>query len=307
MAKYTVLFNPHADNGRGEEECRKVTRYYPDGETEFIDITEIPDLNAFFDSLPRDNTPILSGGDGTINRFINNLNEKHLARDILYYGTGTGNDFLFDLGIPKGSKPFLLNPYIINLPTVTVKGITAKFLNGIGYGIDGFCCEEGDKLRLKKPGTKINYTAIAIKGLLFKYSPTNARVTADGVTKTYKRVWLSPTMNGRYFGGGIMPTPMQDRLKNETVSTMIFHNWLRLAALMAFPSTFTGKHVKYAEKIDIFTAKEVTVEYDRPTALQIDGETVRNVTSYTVRVCENRVSLEDRKKAYEADRAAAVK
>lgn len=306
MARYKILFNPYADNSRGEEECRKVSRYYPDDQLEFADITEIADLNAFFDSLPEDVTPVLSGGDGTINRFINGVDEKYFVRDIYYYGTGTGNDFLFDLGIAKGSKPFLLNPYIINLPTVTVNGKTSKFINGIGYGIDGFCCEEGDKLRKKKPRTKINYTAIAIKGLIFKYSPTNAKVTADGVTRTYKKVWLAPTMNGRYFGGGIMPTPMQNRLKNETVSTMIFHNWLRFPALVAFPSTFTGKHVKYTKKIDIFTSKEVTVEFDRPTALQIDGETVLNVTSYTVKVCENRMSPEDRKKAYEAEQAAAM-
>lgn len=307
MAKYIVLFNPYSNNGRGEEQCKQVKTFYPDDELEFADLTKIADLNEFFRSTGKDTTIILSGGDGTINRFVNALDEKYLARDILYFGTGTGNDFLFDLGIPKGSKPFLLNKYIINLPTVTVKGRTAKFINGIGYGIDGFCCEEGDKLRAEKPGTNINYTAIALKGLFYKYSPTNAKVTANGVTKTYKKVWLTPTMNGRYFGGGIMPTPMQDRLKNETVSTMVFHSWRRLPTLFAFPSTFTGKHVKYTKHIDIIQAKEVTIEYDRPTPLQIDGETVLNVTEYTVKVCENRISLEDRKKAYENEEAAAVK
>ena len=295
MARYKVLFNPYSDNSRGEAECKKITQYYPNDQLEFEDLTKIKDLNEFFASLPDDVTVVLSGGDGTINRFINGVDEKYFARDIYYFGTGTGNDFLFDLGIKKGQKPFLMNPYIINLPTVTVKGKTSKFINGIGYGIDGFCCEEGDKLRVKKPGKKINYTLIAILGLLFKYSPTNAKVIADGVTKNYKKVWLAPTMNGRYFGGGIMPTPMQNRLKNEKVSTMVFHNWLRLPALVAFPSTFTGKHVKYTKKIDIFSSKEVTVEFDRPTALQIDGETVLDVTSYTVRACENRVSLEERR------------
>ncbi len=48
-------------------------------------------------------------------------------------------------------------------------------------------------------------TAIAIKGLLFHYRPTNAVITVDGVTHTYKKVWLVPTMNGRYYGGGMMP------------------------------------------------------------------------------------------------------
>lgn len=297
MAKYKILFNPYSNNSRGEGECQKLKEFYPDDELEFEDITKVGDINEFFEKLPDDVTFILSGGDGTINRLVNNLDEKYLVRDIYYFGTGTGNDFLFDLGISKGSKPFLLNKYIINLPTVTVKGRTSKFLNGIGYGIDGFCCEEGDKIRAKKPGTNINYTAIALKGLFYKYSPTNAKVTADGVTKTYKKVWLAPTMNGRYFGGGIMPTPMQDRLKNETVSTMVFHNWRRLPTLFAFPSTFKGEHVKYVNNIDIFRSKEVTVEFDRPTALQIDGETILNVTEYTVRVCPNRLSLEERKAA----------
>ncbi len=296
MAKYKVLFNPFSNNSRGEEECKKVKEYYPNDDLEFLDITKITDFSEFFESLKEDETLILSGGDGTINRFVNSADEKYFERDILYYGTGTGNDFLYDLGIPKGSKPFLLNKYIINLPMVTVNGKTSKFLNGIGYGIDGFCCEEADKIRAKNPGKQINYTAIALSGLFYKYSPTNAKVTVDGVTTSYSKVWLTPTMNGRYFGGGIMPTPMQDRLKNDTVSTMVFHGWRRFPTLFAFPSTFKGEHIKYKKHISIFKSKEVTVEYDRPTALQIDGETVLNVTSYTVRVCPNPISLEERKK-----------
>lgn len=35
--------------------------------------------------------------------------------------------------------------------------------------------------------------------------------------------------------------------------------------------------------VDIFNAKEVEVEFDRPTPLQIDGETILGVTSYKVK------------------------
>lgn len=291
MANCAVVYNPLSGNGRGEAEAKNLVTLLKNHKLEFSDITKISDINGFLEKLPEDTSFLLVGGDGTINRFVNDVDEKYImSRPIYYYGTGTGNDFLIDLGIPKGSMPFLLNRYIINLPTVTVNGETSKFLNGIGYGIDGYCCEEGDKLR-KIPGKKINYTAIAIKGMLYKYSPTNVTVTADGKTFKYKKVWLTPTMNGRFFGGGIMPTPMQDRLKNETVSTMVFHGWGRLTALMAFPTTFKGEHTKYVNHINIFQSKEVTVSYDRPTALQIDGETILNVTSYTVRVCDSRTEL----------------
>lgn len=64
------------------------------------------------------------------------------------------------------------------------------------------------------------YTAIAINGLLFHYKPINAVVTVDGETHTYHHVWLAPTMNGHYYGGGMMPTPAQRRLNPDgTIST----------------------------------------------------------------------------------------
>ena len=164
---------------------------------------------------------------------------------------------------------------------MTVNGKTFRFINGIGYGIDGYCCEVGDKLRGE--GKKdINYASIAIKGLLFHYKPTNAVVTVDGVKHEYKKVWLAPTMNGRFYGGGMMPTPDQVR-NGGKLSTMLFHGSGKLKTLMIFPSIFKGEHVKHTDCVTVLEGKEVTVEFDRPTALQIDGETILGVTSYTAK------------------------
>ena len=41
-------------------------------------------------------------------------------------------------------------------------------------------------------------------------------------------------------------------------------------------------HIKHTEMVDIITGHEITVTFDSPKALQIDGETVLGVTSYTV-------------------------
>ena len=51
---------------------------------------------------------------------------------------------------------------------------------------------------------------------------------------------------------------------------------------MAFPSIFKGEHVN-KKMVDIIVGKEINVKFDRPVALQIDGETVLNVSEYTVR------------------------
>ena len=157
---------------------------------------------------------------------------------------------------------------------------------GIGYGIDGYCCEVGDALR-EKSGKPVNYTAIAIKGLLFHYHPTNAIITVDGVAHRYNKVWLAPTMNGRFYGGGMMPTPDQKRFsEDKKVSTMLFFGSGKLKTLYVFPSIFKGEHIKHPEMCTVLTGKEIQVEFDRPTALQIDGETVLGVTGYTVNACD---------------------
>ena len=118
-----------------------------------------------------------------------------------------------------------------------------------------------------------------IKGLLFHYKPTDATVTVDGVKHKFKRVWLAPTMNGKFYGGGMMPTPNQERTGGK-LSVMVYHNLGKLKALMVFPSIFKGEHVKHKNNIAILEGREITVEFDRPTPLQIDGETILGISSY---------------------------
>lgn len=284
MGTSYLLYNPqagHNDTSKDIEQLRKQI----DGAVELSDITQIGDYATFFANLSPDDVIILCGGDGTINRFVNDTKEVSIPNEILYHPLGTGNDFANDLGYSKGCQPFSIKKYIENLPTVLVNQKKYRFLNGVGYGIDGYCCEVGNRLKLENK--KVNYTTIAIKGLLFFYKPTAATITVDGVTRSYQKVWLAPTMNGRYYGGGMMPTPEQDRLgEDRTLSLMILHDASKLKPLLCFPSIFKGEHVKYTDIVDILTGREITVTFDRPTALQIDGETILGVTAYTATSAE---------------------
>ena len=277
--KYYILYNPLAGHGLNQNTLEKIKEFIK-GETVECDLTK--GYDNLWDNLEPDDKIILAGGDGTLNRFVNEIDTDNLKNDVLYFASGSGNDFLHDLGIEPGSAPFKINDYLKNLPTVTVKGQTYRFINGIGYGIDGYCCEEGDKLKAKsdKP---VDYTAIAIKGLLFKFKPVKATVTVDGKGYQFNKVWIAPTMNGRCYGGGMFPTPDQDRLGDGQVSFMALYGSGKLKTLMVFPSIFKGEHVKHTEMVTIIKGREVTVEFDRPCALQIDGETVLDVTSYTVK------------------------
>ena len=280
--KYFILYNPISGNGKGGAELDKVKALI-DAEYEVYDVTQIKDYNELIAKLGPDDALVLSGGDGTINRFVNNIDGVDLHNTVYYYASGTGNDFLHDIEGAKEGELLRLNEYLKDLPIVTVNGKDYRFINGVGFGIDGYCCEEGDKLR-GKSDKPVNYTAIAIKGLLFHFKPVTATVNVDGKDYVYKKVWIAPTMNGRLYGGGMMPTPAQDRLNKERdVSLMLFYGTGKIKTLMIFPSLFKGEHVKHTEAIAIHKGKEITVKFDRPTALQIDGETFVNVTEYKVR------------------------
>ncbi len=277
-----ILYNSLSGNKQGLSYSQLLLGNSASADAKMIDVTTIENYADFWAGIDLANdTVILSGGDGTLNRFINANHGLELPENLFYFATGSGNDFKKDVGEDTTLIP--LHKYIADLPTVTVDGKTSYFINGIGYGIDGYCCEVGDEMK-KKSDKPVNYTSIAIKGLLFHFKPTNAKVTVDGVTKEYKKVWIAPTMKGRYYGGGMFVTPDQDRFDPEgKVSFATLHNSGALHTLMIFPSIFQGKHVEHTKQFEVRTGHEITVEFDRPTALQIDGETVLGVTSYTVK------------------------
>ena len=278
MAKAYILYNPLAGNGRGREDVKALSEMISD-EIVLCDMTE--GYQSIIETLGEDDYIVLCGGDGTLNRFINETENCFIKSDVLYFACGSGNDFASDLGRGRAEKPYSIKEYLIELPSVTVNGKSYRFLNGVGYGIGGYCCEVGDQHRAI-PGKKVDYTMIAIKGLLFHYKPTNAKITVDGVEHTYKKVWLAPTMHGRYYGGGMIPTPAQDRKNGEgKLSTLVFHGSGKIHTLMVFPSIFKGEHIKHNKIVEVLEGHEITVEFDRPTALQIDGETILGVTSYT--------------------------
>ena len=279
-----VLYNPLSNNKTGEEARKKIEETFAGKEMSFTDVRTISDSKEFISRVSKDDELIVAGGDGTISRFINEVYDLGLTQKIYYYPCGNGNDFANDVSgfVDKNTGLIVLNEFIKSLPVVSVNGMEKRFLNGIGFGIDGYCCEVGDDLHAKsdKP---VNYAGIAIKGLLGKFKPFTATLTVDGKTATYKNVWLAPTMIGKYYGGGMMVTPFQQRLnKEKTVTAVVWHNKSKLGTLMAFPSIFKGEHIKKTKMVQSFIGHEVTVESDRPIALQIDGETVRNVTKYSV-------------------------
>ena len=246
--------------------------------TELVDAVGM-DYPAFLGTLAPEDEVVLVGGDGTLNYFVNAVKDLEIKNKIYLLGCGTGNDFLRDIGRLPGEE-VLINPYLSNLPTVYVNGLERRFINNMGFGIDGYCCEVADRIKEKSPQEKIDYSGIAVKGLLFHFKPCRAEITVDGVTHSFDHVWIAPTMKGKYYGGGMKMAPEQDRF-SDRLSVVVYHCRSKLRALIAFPSIFKGEHVRKGDLVSVFTGREIRVRFSRPCAAQIDGETVLNVSEYT--------------------------
>lgn len=261
------LYNPLANNG--------IKTNVPDAD--LIDASTL-DYADFFGGLKPEDEVVLVGGDGTINYLINHIDTDALTNNVYLYGNGTGNDFLNDIGEEVG-REVLLNKYLKNLPVAKVNGKEYKFINNMSFGIDGYCCEEADRIKARTPNKEINYTKIAIKGLLYAYKPRHAWIEVDGKSYEYDNVWLAPSMKGRYCGGGMMLAPGQDRFSGK-LSVIVYKSRSKLLSLMNFPKIFDGSHVKLTKMVKVMEGNNVHVKFSEPSAVQIDGETVLGVTEY---------------------------
>ena len=277
---YYILFNPKAGGNTGEEKARKLDEMLQGESLKYISVFDVKDYKAFLAELQPEDKIVIVGGDGSLNYFVNDIRGMELKNEVLFYAGGTGNDFLNDLGKDPEHGPYEITKYLKDLPSVTIDGYDWLFLNGVGYGIDGYCCEVADQMHAAGE-TNVNYASIAIKGLLGKFKPRNAKITVDGKEFKFRKVWIAAAMNGRYYGGGMKNAPDQDRLNPERKLTLVvWHGSGKLKTLMMFPSIFKGEHVQHTKNVAIMEGYDITVEFDGPCAAQIDGETVLAVTKY---------------------------
>ena len=276
-----LLYNLEANNGKGEDSAKRALPYLFGKELKQVDLTGL-DCKAFLQTLAPADEVVLVGGDGTLNCFVNAVYPTPLPCPFFLFRGGTGNDFLRDVTNADKSRPLVcINDYLQKLPTVTVGTQTRYFLNGIGYGLDGKVCEIADR-RKENGKKKNNFGLIAFKELVFQFKPYHARVTVDGKTREFDRVYMAPAMNGRYFGGGFKSAPEQDRL-GDTLTLVVVHDANKAWTISHFPTMLKGTHVKYEDQITLLSGKEIRVEFDRPCALQIDGETILAVRGYTAK------------------------
>lgn len=277
--KYCALYNPYSGSGKGKEYAIKLSEILRNDKINYL---SLPDIDDYENLVNNNENIIICGGDGTLNYFANKVKNIKYDSKIYYYSTGSGNDFYNDIG-NNNFKPFDISKYFLHLPVVHINDKQFVMINGVGAGLDGYCCYESERIKHIN-GKPANYKKAAIKAFAYAYKPFNLKVRVDNKEYEFKKVWLAPIMNGRYFGGGMKIAPDQDRLNNDKLSLVVVHDMNKFECLMKFKKIYKGTHINEKKGITIIKGSTFEIETNEPTYLELDGETFVNIQKYRVTI-----------------------
>lgn len=75
MDNFIVLYNPLAGNGTVRDKMRELESLMQGDSLYFSNMLDIRDYGAFFNDMPDGASIIICGGDGTLNRFLNDTED----------------------------------------------------------------------------------------------------------------------------------------------------------------------------------------------------------------------------------------
>lgn len=264
-----ILYNPLSKNSKSNVQTHKLVRYYKKNKISFRlkSILKVSDIKKYLDTKKEIDKVILLGGDGTINRFVNDTIDYKFTQDIYLKPNGSGNDYLRSLK-EKDDLP----QYIME--SVYDTGFKTNFINSTGMGVDGFV---GYLINQNKNKGLLGYFKSTIKAII-KYIPEPLTLTLDGEVHKFEKAYLVVIGNGKYFGGGMKVAP-QGNINDENLDVIVAHSCKKLKLTLIFLTIYLGKHIKFKKNVFYKKAKHVKAVYTTPQITQADGENYYDITS----------------------------
>lgn len=218
------------------------------------------------------------GGDGTVNEVANGVlsAKSPEATTLGVVSTGTGNDFIRSLGIPKdytGACQRLVGPRRLRIDAGLVEyhrnGQKCRryFVNGAGVGFDAEVVEAVQRIP-----KRIGHTVPFVLGLLKTlpaYHNKDIKLSIDGRQES-RRVLSVIVSNGAYFGGGMYVAP-KAKVDDRRLDVLTIGDVGKLELLQVFPRVYKGTHVTHP-KVRMERAERVDIESKGRILLQADGE-----------------------------------
>lgn len=283
------IVNPRAANGKTgkiwPELKLELTRHF--GDSFVAAVTEYPlhavelTRNLLSDGIE---TIIAIGGDGTLNEVLNGFfHKKKMINPRALLGTisiGTGGDFVRSLEWPKNISAAIERIKKRNIRKIDIgrteyrdnenKTEYRYFINIADFGLGGAVVDKVNRTT-KIWGGKISFLW-GIIATLFSYRNKEISFKLGDEEWQTKKLNLFVAGNGRYFGGGLNPTPHAEIADGFfdviTVGDTGFFEVIKNLAKLR-----KGKHLDHP-KVRSYRAKKIHAKSDETVLIDLDGEFV---------------------------------
>jgi diacylglycerol kinase (ATP) len=273
-----VILNPASGAGKTRKLVPRVTKALQAvGRPFHLHLTtragEAPEVAKRF-ALDGAAVVIAIGGDGTLNEVANGLLTSGREVPLGLVPSGHGSDFVRTAKTPKSAEDAIAlacegKTRRIDVGRVAFDDGTSRyFINVAGLGFDAAVAQRVQRTRL--PGSTLPYL-LSLVSTLVRYKNIKVRVTADGETISDDAVFVT-VANGKYFGGGLMITPMSE-FQDGLLDLAVIGDLGKLELLKEVPGVYRGKHVDHPKFLHR-RARSIRIETAEPARVQLDGELV---------------------------------
>lgn len=207
----------------------------------------------------------ITGGDGTVNYFVNQYHDMKVP--LCIFNGGTGNDF-YALLYGKTT----VEAQVDHVLQTTAKPIDAGicnghyFLNGVGIGFDGAVAKSLQGVN--KFGGKTSFMLTILKQILF-YKEQQYEISSVEKTVNGKFMMIS-IANGTRYGGGFFVAPLA-KADDGLLDVNLVTHLSPFKRLRYLPVIEKGKHLD-KPFIDYYNTQRITLKSNQPMQAHLDGE-----------------------------------
>jgi len=209
------------------------------------------------------------GGDGTLNEIMQGI--IGTDSEIVVTACGTGNDFVKSISKYKSMRKIISNS--INAPSTYIdvmKLNNNKYcINILSAGFDAMVGKNVDKFRwlpavsgTVKYNLSILYTLFQNRNFKFK-----VRLNNKIIKQSFTLIAIS---NGKFYGGGICPSP-EAVVNDGLLDVCMIDSTTQLTKLMLLPKYKSSKHM-YLKQVKMEKTSKIVIVSNKTFPVNIDGE-----------------------------------
>ena len=209
------------------------------------------------------------GGDGTLNEVVNGA-ASHPNAAVTHYAGGSGNDFVRIFSEPTAFThlPRLLDSQAAEFDLIQCGKHRA--LNVCSIGFDARIGTSVNRYTRLPFVTGSGAYVLSILVNLLRGVHEHYRITVDGQVFDGEYT-LACIANGRYYGGGFYPLP-EAQPDDGLLDVLLVRDVTRLKVAQVIGKYKAGQYRQLPDLIRYYRCKSITVEADRPVAVNLDGE-----------------------------------